>query len=99
MVHNALEAYLAQRGDYFSGIVTGYLSPEARSIVETIAGMDEGGANRADILRTVGQSAHVIDRELGDMELAGLVRREGSHYSLRMPVFRRWLRRSWLGLE
>ena len=99
MVHSALEAYLAQRGDYFSGIVTGYLSPEARSIVETIAALDEQGAERADILRKVEHSPHVADRELGDMELAGLVRRNGTQYSLRMPVFRRWLRRSWLGLE
>ncbi|HVG56761.1 MAG TPA: hypothetical protein VM846_20130 [Vicinamibacterales bacterium] len=99
MVHSALEAYLAQRGDYFSGIVTGYLSPEARSIVETIAALDEQGAERADILRTVEHSPHVADRELGDMELSGLVRRDGTRYSLRMPVFRRWLRRSWLGLE
>jgi hypothetical protein len=99
MVHSGLDAYLAQRGDYFSGIVTGYLSPEARSIVETIAALDESGADRADILQRVEHSAHVADRELGDMELSGLVRRDGTRYSLRMPVFRRWLRRSWLGLE
>jgi hypothetical protein len=99
MVHSAVDAYLAQRGDYFSGIVTGYLSSEGRSIVETIAELDEQGADRGDVLRNVGHSPHVADRELGDMELAGLVRRDGTRYSLRMPVFRRWLRRSWLGLE
>lgn len=102
MAQSALEAYLAQRGEYFLGIVTGYLSAESRSIVETIAALDEDGADRSDILAKVARepvSPHLVDQELGDMELTGLVRRKGTRYSLRIPLFRRWLRRSWLGLE
>ena len=102
MAQSALETYLAQRGEYFLGIVTGYLSTESRAIVETIAALDEDGADRSDILAKVGRepvSPHLVDQELGDMELTGLVRRQGTRYSLKIPLFRRWLRRSWLGLE
>src|SRR5262249_52797777 len=50
MVANAIDEYLAQRGDYFAGIVEGYLDETARRIVETIAKSDWLGESRHNIL-------------------------------------------------
>jgi hypothetical protein len=102
MVLAAIDDYLAQRGDYFAGILEGYLNNAGRRIIELIATYGDEGIDRADILREiepVSPGRHVVDQELGDMELSGLVRRDGHRYALRMPLFRRWLRRSWLGVE
>jgi tetratricopeptide (TPR) repeat protein len=101
MTVTAIAEYLAQRGDYFAGIVEGYLDNAARRIVETIAVAEETGEGRTEILRRVGELAerHVADQVLGDLELVGLVTRELDRYRLSMPLFRRWLRRSWLDVE
>jgi hypothetical protein len=101
MVMVGIEEYLAQRGDYFAGLVEGYLDDDARRLVETIAVADEGGETRAQLVQTLGASAgpHVADRVLGDLELVGMIVRGPDRYRLRAPLFRRWLRRSWLGLE
>jgi tetratricopeptide (TPR) repeat protein len=101
MMATAIAEYLAQRGDYFAGLVEGYLGDAARRTVETIAMADDGCETRNRILERVGTLAerHVVDQVLGDLELVGLVTRDGERYRLSMPLFRRWLRRSWLGLE
>ena len=97
----AIGEYLAKRGDYFVGLVEGYLGDAARRIVETIAMAEDGFETRTEILQQIGTLAerHVVDQVLGDLELVGLVIRDGDRYRLSMPLFRRWLRRSWLGLE
>jgi predicted Zn-dependent protease len=102
MVGVAIDDYLAQRGDYFAGVLESYLDTTSRRIVETIATQDEGGADRARILlqiESTGEKRHLADQALGDLELTGLARRTGDRYALGIPLFRRWLRRSWLGLE
>ncbi len=102
MVDVAVEDYLAQRGEYFTGVLESYLDTVPRRIVETIGAADEAGADRLSILKTlesVAEGRHVGDQALGDLELTGLARRTGDRYALRIPLFRRWLRRSWLGLE
>ena len=101
MVSAAIEEYLAQRGDYFSGVVEGYLNDDARRVVECIAMADAGAESRANILQRFESPAgrHLADRVLGDLELIGLITRAGESYALRAPLFRRWLRRSWLGVE
>jgi tetratricopeptide (TPR) repeat protein len=102
MVTMALDQYLAQSGDYFAGILEGYLDDMSRRIVETIAIEGDEGTSRTLILNRVEElnvGRHVGDQALGDLELAGLIRREGERYSLCIPLFRRWLRRSWLDLE
>jgi len=101
MMTTAIGEYLAKRGDYFVGLVEGYLGDAARRIVETIAMAEDGCETRGEILQRIGTLAerHVVDQVLGDLELVGLVTRDGDRYRLSMPLFRRWLRRSWLGLE
>jgi hypothetical protein len=101
MVLTSIDEYLAQRGDYFAGLVEGYLDDNARGVVEAIALADEQGESRTDLVKALAAKAspHVIDRVLGDLELVELVLRAGDRYSLRAPLFRRWLRRSWLGIE
>lgn len=102
MVEVAVADYLVQRGDYFAGILESYLSTVARRVVEAIATASDAGADRAAILETVaaaGEERHLADQVLGDLELTGLARRAGVRYTLRIPLFRQWLRRSWLGLE
>jgi tetratricopeptide (TPR) repeat protein len=101
MVVASIDDYLAQRGDYFAGLVEGYLDDAARRVVEAIALADEEGDSRADLVKALAAKAapHVVDRVLGDLELVELVLRAGERYTLRSPLFRRWLRRSWLGVE
>ena len=102
MVDVAVGDYLAQRGDYFAGILESYLSNVARRVVEAIAAEGDAGADRTAILETIaagGAERHLADQVLGDLELTGLARRTGDRYTLRIPLFRQWLRRSWLGLE
>lgn len=101
MVRRALDEYLAQRGDYFAGLVEGYLDDDSRRIVEEIATADEAGETRHRLLQALAgrTGPHITDRVLGDLELVGLLVRDGDLYTLRAPLFRRWLRRSWLGLE
>jgi hypothetical protein len=101
MVSAAIEEYLAQRGDYFSGVIEGYLNDDARRVVECIAMSDAGAESRANILERFESPGdrHLADRVLGDLELIGLIARTGESYALRAPLFRRWLRRSWLGVE
>jgi hypothetical protein len=101
MVDAAATEYLAQRGDYFAGILEGYLDPVACRMVEAIASADETGLTRGDLfqqINAVGAGRAIRDQTLGDLEVTGLAVHTGDHYRLRIPLFRRWLRRSWLGL-
>lgn len=101
-VDEGVEDYISQRPDYFVGVFRGYVSTEARKLLEVTASNDENDVSRAELLAfsiKAGIERSSFDRALQDLELFHLLSREKDRYHIKIRLLRRWIRRSWLGIE
>jgi tetratricopeptide (TPR) repeat protein len=101
-VDEGVEDYIAQRPDYFIGVFRGYISTESRKLLEMTAANDENDVSRAELLAfsvKAGLERSSFDRALQDLELFHLLSREKDRYHIKIRLMRRWIRRSWLGIE
>jgi hypothetical protein len=102
MVEDGVEDYIAQRPDYFIGVFRGYITSEARQLLEVTAANDENEVTRAELLTystQAGLERALFDRALQDLELFHLLSRDKDRYHIKIRLLRRWIRRSWLGIE
>jgi tetratricopeptide (TPR) repeat protein len=102
MVYDGVEDYIAQRPDYFIGVFRGYITNEARQLLEVTASNDGNDVSRADLLEfstKAGLDRALFDRALQDLELFHLLLREKDRYHIKIRLLRRWIRKSWLGIE
>jgi len=101
-VDEGVEDYIAQRPDYFIGVFRGYISTASRKLLEMTAANDENDVSRAELLAfsvKAGLERSSFDRALQDLELFHLLSREKDRYHIKIRLMRRWIRRSWLGIE
>jgi tetratricopeptide (TPR) repeat protein len=102
LVDEGVEDYIAQRPDYFVGVFRGYISEEARKLLEVTALNDDNDASHADLLAfsiKAGLERGRFDRALQDLELFHLLSRAKDRYHIKILLLRRWIRRSWLGID
>jgi tetratricopeptide (TPR) repeat protein len=102
MVHEGIDDYIAQRFDYFVGVFRGYLSNEARKILEAAAITEENQMTRPELIafaERAGFDREALEKALQDLELFHLLVRERESYRIKIKLMRRWIRRSWLGVE
>ena len=102
MLHEAIEDYIAQRPDYFVGVFRGYLSGEARKILEAAAESEQNKINRDELIALAdedGFGREALERALQDLELFQFLVRVKSSYQMKIRLMRRWIRHSWLGVE
>jgi tetratricopeptide (TPR) repeat protein len=102
IVEEGVDDYIAQRPDYFIGVFRGYITNEARQFLEVAASKDENEVSHAELLAfavKAGLERGQFDRALQDLELFHLVSREKDRYRIKIRLLRRWIRRSWLGIE
>jgi hypothetical protein len=102
MVQEGIDDYIAQRPDYFVGVFRGYLSNEARKILEAVAMAEENQMTRPELIAFAEQAGfdrEALEKALQDLELFHLLVREKDVYRIKIRLLRRWIRRSWLGME
>ena len=102
LVNEGIEDYIAQRPDYFVGVFRGYLSSEARQIMQVAAASDDNEVSRVQLLafsEKAGMDRVSLEKALQDLELFNLMTRDKERYGIKIRLLRRWIRRSWLGLE
>jgi tetratricopeptide (TPR) repeat protein len=105
IVYDGVEDYIAQRPDYFNGVFRGYITKEARQLLEVAAAHEanaENDVSRVDLLRfstKAGLDRSLFDRALQDLELFHLLMRDRDRYHIKIRLLRRWIRKSWLGIE
>jgi hypothetical protein len=102
LVEEGVEDYIAQRPDYFVGVFRGYISEEARKLLELTALNDDNDVSHDDLLAfsiKAGLERGRFDRALQDLELFHLLSRVKDRYHIKILLLRRWIRRSWLGIE
>jgi hypothetical protein len=104
MIEAAIEDYLSTKGDYFLGIFKGNsLSQAALNVLTECARLDDtASVSRDDLISFVGRKSikrMELDGALQDLELFGLLVRERQSYNFKTWLMRRWIRRSWLGME
>jgi tetratricopeptide (TPR) repeat protein len=102
MVHEGIDDYIAQRPDYFVGVFRGYLSNEARKILEAAALREDDHINRLELItfaERTGFDREALEKALQDLELFHLLVREKEGYRIKIKLMRRWIRRSWVGVE
>jgi formylglycine-generating enzyme required for sulfatase activity/tetratricopeptide (TPR) repeat protein len=102
MVGEGVDDYIAQRPDYFIGVFRGYISGEARQILQVAAASEEESVSRETLLAFAAKSGLdrvAFDRALQDLELFHLTVRAKDRYHIKIQLLRRWIRRSWLGIE
>jgi tetratricopeptide (TPR) repeat protein len=102
MVEEGVDDYVAQRPDYFVGIFRGYVSSDARRILEVAAASQENEVSRQELLSLSGKTGldfTALEKALQDLEVFNLMTRDKDRYQIKIRLLRRWIRRSWLGIE
>jgi hypothetical protein len=97
-----VEDYIAQRPDYFVGIFRGYLTSDARRIMEVAAAKEENEVTRHALLsfsEKADLDSAALEKALQDLEVFNLMSRNKDRYQIKIRLLRRWIRRSWLGIE
>jgi len=101
-VRAAVDSYLALKKGYFGEILSHYLGPGQRAILDAVAAEDEGQITRAMLLeRTAAtfEDTEAFDRDLQNLELFSVLQRRGDQYRFAMRLMRTYIRVRRLDIE
>ena len=103
MVLEGINDYIFKRPEYFSGLFRGYVSRTGQSVLLQMATEDTSHVQHHQLAESVQKKHNLGPREtqaaLQNLEIYHFLGREGETMYFRIPLMRRWLRASMLGLE